>query len=238
MEEAIKVADEITREGVGTKSIEGWLGLGEAGLVYDSRGCHVWSGITEYIIKDENEKMFRAIEFATKAHYGYFRKGGSLPYIIHPLGVARILIESGCINKVIIAGILHDVVEDTSFTLEDIQENFGEDVAGLVKCVTEPDKSDTWENRKRQKIEYLKSASSRVLLVACADKLDNIRAIRQDYAREGESLWSHFGAPKEKQKWYYQSLAEVFANYTVGNAYGPLFKEFISEVEAMFEKKK
>jgi len=65
--------------------------------------------------------IFEAIEFATKAHINHFRKGTKVPYIIHPLQVARILIESDCSDHVVIAGILHDTVEDTPVTLDDIE---------------------------------------------------------------------------------------------------------------------
>lgn len=181
-----------------------------------------------------SEMIFRAIEFAAKAHAGQFRKGTNIPYIFHPLGVAKILIEYNCSEEIILAGMLHDTIEDTPVTIEDIRRAFGEEVARLVEGASEPDKSDSWENRKRHTIEYLKTAPLNVLLVACADKLDNIRAIREDYAKLGDVLWSRFNRPKEQQNWYYQALADVFVNRTKGEPTASLFKEFKYEVQKVF----
>ena len=93
--------------------------------------------------------IFKAINYAAKAHSGQHRKGTKIPYIIHPLGVAKILIEYGCADHVVIAGILHDTIEDTTVTFEQIKDIFGSAVADLVEAESEPDKSDTWENRKK-----------------------------------------------------------------------------------------
>ncbi len=183
-----------------------------------------------------SDKIFESIEFATKAHSGQFRKGTQVPYIIHPLNVARILIEYECADEVIMAAILHDVVEDTPITLDDIKQNFGVQVTKLVAALSEPDKSDSWENRKLHTINHLKNAPIEVLLIACADKLDNIRAIREDLAKQGEAAWSRFNRPKTKQKWYYQSLANVFVNRIESEISQSLFTEFQAEVIAVFGK--
>ncbi len=182
-----------------------------------------------------NNIIFEAIEFAAKAHHGQFRKGTKLPYILHPLGVAKILIERGYLDNVVIAGILHDTIEDTSVTLDDIKEHFGVQVAELVEALSEPDKSDSWKNRKQHTLDYLKTAPIDVLLIACADKLHNIRSIREDYARHGEALWSRFNRPKVKQKWYYQALAEVFVSRIESETSKSLFTEFQLEVTKVFD---
>ena len=59
-----------------------------------------------------SQRIFQAVEFATKAHSGQFRKGTNVPYLVHPLGVCKILIEAGCSEDVVVAGLLHDTVED------------------------------------------------------------------------------------------------------------------------------
>lgn len=178
--------------------------------------------------------IFSAIEFATKAHAGQYRKGTKIPYIVHPLNVAKILIEHDCPEDVVVAGILHDTVEDTPITIEDIRQTFGERVAQLVQGASEPDKSDTWENRKKHTIEYLKTAPMDVLLVSLADKLDNVRAIREDYEKLGESLWSRFNRPRESQAWYYRSLAEVFSGRHFDGQFASFVGEFRSEVRNVF----
>ncbi len=91
-----------------------------------------------------------AVEVAVKAHQKQSRKGTDTPYITHPLAVGIILAKAGCSDDVIIAGILHDTVEDTPITLDYIGDTFGNKVAGIVKGASEPDKSLPWEERKTQ----------------------------------------------------------------------------------------
>ncbi len=154
--------------------------------------------------------IFKAIEFATKAHFGQFRKGTNIPYIVHPIGVMKILIECNMPEEVVIAGILHDVLEDTEVSPREIQVNFGETVLEIVKGVSEPDKSEPWEKRKKRTIEAIRKGTFEVLMVELADKLDNIRSIYEDSKREGESFWRRFRKPKEKQAWYYRNLLNAF----------------------------
>ena len=178
--------------------------------------------------------IFKAIEFAVNAHKGQYRKGTKIPYIIHPIGVARILIDYGCSEEVITAGILHDTVEDTHISLQDIKREFGEKTEKLVEGASELDKSDTWENRKQSTIDKIKDATEELLMVECADKLDNIRAIRSDCAKYGDIMWQRFRKPKEKQKWYYESLANAFLSRSNNGPGTLLFKEFASGVKRVF----
>ena len=178
--------------------------------------------------------MFQAIEFAAKAHAGQYRKGTKIPYIIHPLSVAKILIDFDCTTEIIIAGILHDTLEDTIVTFADIVKLFGRHIARIVESVSEPDRSDTWENRKRYTIEHLKTAPTEVLLVSCADKLDNIRSTIDEFTRIGDAVWFRFNRPRKQQRWYNQSLADVFMSRIDGEPGATLFKQFDSEVKKFF----
>ena len=180
--------------------------------------------------------IFDAIEYAAQAHREHFRKGTNIPYIIHPIGVAKILIEYDCAEEIIIAGLLHDTVEDTAVTLEAIRARFGETVAGLVEAASEPDKSDTWERRKRHTLESLKTAPMEVLLLSCADKLDNIRSIKEDYERFGEAVWKRFRRAKDAQEWYYSELADLFIGRAEGEPGATLFRQFYYEVRQVFPK--
>lgn len=74
------------------------------------------------------------------------------------------------------------------------------------------DKDNTWENRKTHTIGMLKTISEEATILVLADKLDNIRAIRQDYERHGESIWRRFKRPRDRQQWYYETLAEAFTD--------------------------
>ena len=169
--------------------------------------------IAEIKSKNKSKLVSDAIEFAKEAHKEQFRKGTSIPYIVHPLRVALTLIEYNCSDEVIAAGILHDTIEDSKgdnkVTYDDIKHGFGQYVADLVQGASEPDKSDTWENRKQHTIEYLKTAPKDILFVVCADKLDNISSIWEELATRGEDTWASFKRGREQQKWYFESLSNV-----------------------------
>jgi len=179
--------------------------------------------------------IFRAIEFAARAHRDHYRKGTRIPYIVHPLNVTKILIEYGCAEEVVVAGILHDTTEDTPVTLGDIRKEFGDKVAVLVEAASEPDKSDTWEHRKSHTIEYLKTAPMDVLTLSCADKLDNVKSIIEDVEKDGEFVWDRFNRPKDDQEWYYRSLAGVLNSREGDNEVASsLFRRFALEVKILF----
>jgi (p)ppGpp synthase/HD superfamily hydrolase len=180
------------------------------------------------------DMVFDAIEYAARAHREHYRKGTRIPYIIHPVGVAKILIEYDCAEEIVAAGILHDAVEDTEVTLKEIRSSFGDKVADLVAAASEPDKSDTWENRKRHTIESLQTAPMDVLILSCADKLDNIRSIKEDYERFGEAVWKRFRRAKDSQQWYYRTLADVFLKRAEGEPGATLFRQFNYEVRQVF----
>jgi (p)ppGpp synthase/HD superfamily hydrolase len=161
--------------------------------------------------------IFTAIQFAAEAHSGEYRKGTNIPYISHLINVMKILCENNCKEEVIVAGILHDVVEDTPVTIDEIETGFGRQVAFLVRGATEIQKLskirkesdvESWKVRKQHTIHFLTEvATCDQLLVSSADKLDNLRAIRDEYNKIGDELWARFNAGKEEQKWYYSAIA-------------------------------
>src|SRR5690606_21937667 len=122
------------------------------------------------------ELIEKAIIFAAKAHANQVRKGTDIPYITHPYAVGMLLQKAKCSEEVIAAGILHDTLEDTNTTYEDLVDTFGVRIANLVAAASENDKSLPWEARKQLTIEMLKNASIEEIQVAVADKLHNLRA--------------------------------------------------------------
>lgn len=179
-----------------------------------------------------SDNIFKAIEFAQLAHKGQYRKGTKLPYIIHPLGVMEILLRENASEEVVIAGILHDTLEDTSTTAEELEQNFGKRVKELVLAATEPEHDAPWETRKQHTIDFIKGIEDEdVLLLSCADKLHNLNSMIEDYARIGDELWHRFKRGKDAQKWYYEALAEA---YTKHNLPHPIFKEYSSKVHQFF----
>lgn len=178
------------------------------------------------------DKYFKAIDFAQKAHKGQYRKGSDIPYIIHPLGVMEILIRNGAKEDAVIAGVLHDVVEDTDYTIEDIRIIFGDRVAQLVDYASEPHKDDEWHNRKTHTIEMLKTLKDKdALYVICADKYHNVCSMCKDYENMGDKLWDKFKQGRKNQKWYYQNIAKILFSYDSEDKF---FNEYIQMVVNFF----
>jgi (p)ppGpp synthase/HD superfamily hydrolase len=177
--------------------------------------------------------IFEAIEYAAHAHSGQYRKETKIPYIIHPLRVGNLLIEIGSKDEVVAAGILHDTIEDTSVTYRDLNRKFGEQVAGLVQSVTEPNKGHSWEVRKQHTIDSIGSLTPDALLILCADKLDNLHSIRLDLVKYGESVWQRFSRSRQQQKWYFESLLNAM-NSNIPEAGASLLEKFKSEVDIVF----
>lgn len=149
----------------------------------------------------------QAKNFAIEAHKGQVRKSDpEKPMIIHPINVGNILEEYGFDENVVAAGFLHDVVEDTSYTIEDIEEKFGKDIASLVMGASEPDKSLSWEDRKKHTIETIKNLDLRHKAIVCADKISNLEDLRIISEIKGEYNFSAFKRGFESQKWYYTEV--------------------------------
>jgi (p)ppGpp synthase/HD superfamily hydrolase len=188
--------------------------------------------------KAYSSKLYDAIELAARAHHGQVRKGTEIPYMVHPLAVAGILIRVKGPEALVIAGILHDTLEDTPVTLDEIRSQFGQAVADLVLALSEPDKKASWEQRKSHTLDYLHhSATDDVLLVAVADKLDNIRAVREGLEIDGEDFWRRFNRPRHLQEWYYLNLADVFSQRISGQPGTSLLGMFLNEVRLVFGHK-
>lgn len=154
-------------------------------------------------------RIDRAIAFAAKAHEGQSRKATDVPYISHPYSVGIMLLQAGCREDVVIAGILHDTVEDTPVTEKDIELAFGKNVAALVMAASEQDKSLPWEKRKQHTIDHLSQTSEEACQIICTDKLHNLRSMVSDYEKLGDSLWERFNKGKDRQEWYYRSLLTI-----------------------------
>jgi (p)ppGpp synthase/HD superfamily hydrolase len=193
------------------------------------------------------KNIFDAIEFAAGAHRGHFRKATQIPYISHLVNVMKVLLEHGYPEKVAMAGLLHDVVEDTTVNIEEVEKVFGHEVAALVKGATEPHKlylkvgeaEAPWAERKTHTINYLKNECSEyILAVSCADKLDNIRSIKSDLEKIGATVWDRFNAPYHSQKWYYTILAQslVERQKDFGDQYKALTDNFEETTRAVFQR--
>ncbi len=142
----------------------------------------------------------RALDQAAVWHRDQYRKypGVQVPYVSHLAGVTAILARHGFAEPVLVAGALHDAVEDTDATLADIAQLFGDEVAALVAAVSEPDKSLSWEERKGQYLARFPHEPWSAQAITLADKIDNLESILVCAARHGDP-WSQFRRGREPQ---------------------------------------
>lgn len=161
-------------------------------------------------------KLDRALHFTIEVHKGMVRKGDNSPYVLHPM--EAVVLASAMTNDedVLCAAALHDVVEDTPFSLEDIKERFGERVAKLVDAESENKRShlpssQTWLIRKQESLKELQRANDEgVFIVWLADKLANLRSLARLKDAEGNAVWRHFHqSDPEMHEWYYREIADA-----------------------------
>ena len=165
-------------------------------------------------------KRFRdALVWAAELHEDQNRKGGSIPYVAHLLGVAAIVLEHGGNEVQAIAALLHDALEDQRHKMRpgEIRARFGEEVEGIVESCTDGDPDEQrdkdpvrWKKRKEKYIAEVAEKSAGAILVSMADKLHNARTILEDYRVMGDALWPRFTAGKEGTLWYYRALLEAY----------------------------
>ena len=177
----------------------------------------------------------RAIVFAVQAHSGIERRGKGYPYIIHPLEAVEIVATMTADQELLAAAALHDTVEDTEVTLEQIRAEFGDRIASLVadesdETPEDVSKEDSWHMRKKTTIDRLSRASRDTKMVALGDKLSNMRAIARDYAVQGDALWNLFHVKERKShEWHYRGLAEALREMEGTFAYQE-FERLINQV--------
>lgn len=175
----------------------------------------------------------KAIEFATKAHKGQFRKGTNRPYIVHPLEVGQIVSSMTQDEEVICAAYLHDTIEDCKeVSRELLEQEFSERVAGIVADESE-DKTKTWIERKSATIDHIRTACWEVKLICLADKLSNIRDIDRDYPVAGEELWNRFRMKNKSMiGWYYKGIRDALKEQFSGRK---PYQEYCELIQKNFE---
>ena len=172
----------------------------------------------EFCVKNADiltDDMKKAALFALDAHKGQVRKINGSPYVSHLFDVAEILLNTKPSENLVIAGILHDIIEDTSYSDKDILALFpepkGQDILRIILADNESDKSASWFERKTETIAYAQNSDDEEgLLLICADKISNLSSLVENMEICGEMVWKYFNSPKDKQFWYYDSLLKVF----------------------------
>lgn len=179
-----------------------------------------------------------ALRFAITAHSGVERRGKGYPYIVHPMEAVAIVATVTNDQELLAAAALHDVVEDTNYTVEDIRKNFGDRVADLVAhesdlIVEGKSESESWVERKQYAIDRLKGLTYEEKLVSIGDKLSNARAMLNDYKTMGEKLWDKFHVSDPKlHKWHYEGLRDAMSDLKGTIPY----EEFSEIIDKLFSK--
>ena len=179
-----------------------------------------------------------AIVFAVRAHAGTERRGKGFPYIVHPMEAVEIVATMTSDQELLAAAALHDTVEDTDVTIEQIRTEFGDRVASFVAAESDephqrPDSVENWRARKQAAINRIACASRDAKMVALGDKLSNMRAIARDYAQQGDALWDLFHAKDpQDHEWHYRGLADALSDLRDTFAY----KEFEYLINQVFGK--
>ncbi len=169
-----------------------------------------------------SESIDRALVFAARAHHGQFRKGTNIPYILHPMHVALILDRYGYPEDILVAGILHDVLEDVNLPESTLGQEFGEKVLDIVRWVSER-KYDAqghklpWRVRKEELLGRLEQAPDAAIIVKAADHLHNACAILLDTSGLGTRVWEHFNGQPHEIVWFYTRVTEI-AERKLGDA--------------------
>ena len=169
------------------------------------------------------ERFHLAVKYATFWHRHQVRKSTDLTYILHPLGVASLVLEAGGNEDEAIAALLHDVPEDCGgqVMLDEIEALFGPRVAEIVAgcsdtLVEDRENKPEWRVRKQGHIDEIKASSDMGLhLVTAADKLHNARAIVTDLQNDGSIVWNRFNAGQEDILWYYTEMLRVLKSKSV-----------------------
>lgn len=189
-------------------------------------------------VKCTMDILDEAICFAVRKHSGQVRKLAVTPYILHPIEVAAIVGTMTDDKEILAAAVLHDTIEDTDTTLDEIREHFGKRVALLVMTETEdkrPDRpeAETWELRKEETLLILENTKDiGVKMMWLGDKLSNIRSFDREYRKKGDAIWQALNQkdPK-KQGWYYKSIAEYLKPLKDYDAY----REYVQHVNFIFK---
>ncbi len=180
-------------------------------------------------------RFLQAFFFAAEKHAGQTRKASTIPYIAHLMGVASLVLEFGGDEDMVIAALLHDVVEDCGgeAMLEEVRQRFGNRVAKIVDGCTDAYDipKPPWRPRKEDYLRHLKGADADTRLVSAADKLNNVRSIISDYRSLGESIWARFNGGREGTLWYYRALLREFARKP--NRLVREFEVAVRELEAL-----
>lgn len=186
-------------------------------------------------------RLNHAIQVATKAHQGQFRKITHTPFISHPFSVMLIASPFTSQEDTLIAALFHDILEDVPaniYSESNMTKDFGTQVTNIVKDLSEVKQQDSqklpWQQRKTSYLDHLRTVQNpETLLISLSDKIHNLSSILEEYQLLGEDLWPNFGGNKERQLWYHSSLLEIFQNKPLPASLLRKYQELVSSFNSI-----
>ena len=182
-------------------------------------------------------RLEEAVIFATKMHDGQKRKITGLPYILHPMETAVVVSTMTDDEDIIIAALLHDVIEDTQATAEDVKNMFGERVLSIVESETENKRSNlpaesTWKIRKEEALDKLRHSNKEMKMMWLADKVSNLRSMANEYMKIGDKIFDAFHQKdKAEHEWYYRMILQIVKD-DLGETFA--FKQYVRLTNFIF----
>lgn len=180
--------------------------------------------------------MEEAIQFAAVKHEGQIRKGSHLPYICHPIEVMMLSDRMTKDPEIAAAGALHDTLEDTDTTYDELLSKFGKRIADLVRCESEDKrsgrpKSETWRIRKQENLDRIATEPYDAKIIMLADKLSNMRSSAREYEKIGDKIFDRFNEKnKSSHAWYHRSVLRALSELDSL----PQYREYNSLIEKVF----
>ena len=178
-------------------------------------------------MKPELSLIEKAIRIIVTAHANQKRKNDGSPYVVHPLMVAIKLMKYNFSDEVIAAALVHDILEDTDISEQELRDNLGNGVVDLVKMVTN-DNFLSWEDKKNKYIETVRNGSEEAKAISIADKIHNAENFLFTYNQIGSEIWKKFSRGKEKKMWFEEEILKCLKTWS-----HPMINEYEKLVEQM-----
>lgn len=177
-------------------------------------------------------RLIQAINTAAWAHRDHVRKGTDIPYVSHVVGVMHLVSQVTDDEDVLIAALFHDILEDVpeEYSPQRMAEEFGDRVVELVRGVTKDSTLSSWQDRSDAYLAHLREADDSSVLISAADKLHNLLSIHADLDELGDELWGRFNSGKDRQLWWYRSVADLVLERLPVNLLG---EELARQVERL-----
>lgn len=170
----------------------------------------------------------KAARIAVEAHDGQKRKNDGSPYIVHPFMVASQVIKHGFKDEVIAAALVHDVLEDTGVSEEQLRQELGDKIVEMVKNVTYREDLE-WKEKREDYNKRVIEGSEGAKAISVADKIHNLTNLLESYEEMGPALWDKFNRGREEKLWSEETLLEGLKEVWKH----PLLNEYEELVEKM-----